>query len=36
MAAKTPHPSAIRMINISVHAAFGIGLYLGVILIYSF
>ena len=33
MAAKAPHPSATRIINISGHAAFGFGLYLGAILI---
>jgi len=32
-AARTPHPSVTRIINISGHAAFGVGLYLGVILI---
>jgi hypothetical protein len=29
-AAKTPHPSITRIINVSGHAAFGVGLYLGV------
>lgn len=32
-AAKTPHPRVIRIINISVHAVFGFGLYLGALLI---
>jgi len=31
IAAKTPHPRVTRIINISGHAAFGIGLYFGVI-----
>jgi hypothetical protein len=30
-AARTPHPSVTRIINISGHAAFGVGLYLGAI-----
>jgi hypothetical protein len=30
-AARAPNPPAIRVINISVHAAFGLGLYLGAI-----
>lgn len=29
MAARTPKPAAVRAINISVHAIFGLGLYLG-------
>src|SRR5499427_458613 len=28
-AARTPHPSVTRIVNISGHAAFGVGLYLG-------
>jgi hypothetical protein len=28
-AARTPHPSVTRIISISGHAAFGVGLYLG-------
>jgi hypothetical protein len=28
-AAKTPHPNVTRIISISGHAAFGVGLYLG-------
>jgi hypothetical protein len=32
-ATKTPHPNVTRIINVSVHAAFGFGLYLGAILI---
>jgi hypothetical protein len=31
MAARAPHPSVVRIVNISVHAVFGIGLYLGAI-----
>jgi hypothetical protein len=31
MAARTPKPTAVRTINISVHAVFGCGLYLGAI-----
>ena len=31
MASRTPHPATVRAINMSVHAAFGIGLYLGTI-----
>ena len=31
MAARAPHPAAVRAINASVHAVFGIGLYLGAI-----
>jgi hypothetical protein len=30
-AARMPHPSVIRIINVSGHAAFGVGLYLGAI-----
>ena len=30
-AARTPHPSVTRIINISGHAVFGVGLYLGAI-----
>ena len=30
-AAKTPHPSVTRIISISGHAAFGVGLYFGAI-----
>lgn len=29
MATHTPHPAVVRIVNISVHAVFGIGLYLG-------
>ncbi len=29
MAARTPNPAAVRAINVSVHAVFGLGLYLG-------
>lgn len=29
MAARTPRPAAVRTINLSVHAVFGLGLYLG-------
>jgi len=29
MAARTPKPAAVRAVNVSVHAIFGIGLYLG-------
>jgi hypothetical protein len=29
MAARTPKPAAVRVLNISVHTWFGIGLYLG-------
>jgi hypothetical protein len=32
-AAKTPRPSVARIISVSGHAAFGVGLYLGVIAI---
>jgi len=32
-AARTPHPSVTRIINVSGHAAFGVGLYLGAVLI---
>jgi hypothetical protein len=32
-AAKTPHPNVARIISVSGHAAFGVGLYLGAILI---
>ena len=31
MAARTPNPAAVRAINVSVHAAFGVGLYLGAV-----
>ena len=31
MAARTPNPLAIRAINVSGHAVFGIGLYLGAV-----
>ena len=31
MAARMPKPAATRAINVSVHAAFGVGLYLGAI-----
>lgn len=31
MASRAPRPAAIRAINVSVHAAFGVGLYLGAI-----
>jgi Protein of unknown function (DUF2938) len=31
VAARAPHPPAMRAINVSVHAVFGIGLYLGAI-----
>ncbi|SRR6266446_2761406 len=31
MAAHTPNPAAVRLINVSVHAVFGFGLYLGAI-----
>lgn len=31
MAARAPHPTVIRVVNVSVHAAFGVGLYLGAI-----
>ena len=31
MAARTPKPEAVRAVNISVHAAFGLGLYLGAV-----
>jgi Protein of unknown function (DUF2938) len=31
MAAHVPRPGATRAINVSVHAVFGIGLYLGAI-----
>jgi hypothetical protein len=31
MAARAPRPTAVRAVNVSVHTAFGIGLYLGVI-----
>jgi Protein of unknown function (DUF2938) len=31
LAARTPHPSVARIISISGHAAFGVGLYLGAI-----
>lgn len=31
MAARTPKPAAVRAINISVHAIFGLGLYLGAV-----
>jgi Protein of unknown function (DUF2938) len=30
-AARAPHPNVTRIINISGHAAFGVGLYLGII-----
>jgi hypothetical protein len=30
-AARTPHPSVTRIINVSGHAAFGVGLYLGAV-----
>jgi hypothetical protein len=28
-AARMPHPAAVRVVNVSVHAVFGLGLYLG-------
>ena len=31
MAARTPNPAAVRLINVSVHAVFGLGLYLGAV-----
>lgn len=31
MASRAPHPATVRAINVSVHAAFGVGLYLGAI-----
>ena len=31
MSTLTPHPGAMRAVNVSVHAVFGIGLYLGAI-----
>lgn len=31
VAARAPHPNVTRIINISGHAAFGVGLYLGAI-----
>ncbi len=31
MAARTPNPAAVRLINGSVHAVFGLGLYLGAV-----
>jgi len=31
MAARTPNPATVRAINVSVHAVFGLGLYLGAI-----
>ena len=31
MTARTPKPEAVRAVNISVHAAFGLGLYLGAV-----
>jgi len=31
MAARTPNPAAVRAINVSVHAVFGLGLYLGAV-----
>ncbi|HEV2549453.1 MAG TPA: DUF2938 family protein [Stellaceae bacterium] len=35
MAARTPKPVAVRIINVSVHAVFGLGLYLGAVAILS-
>ena len=32
-AARTPHPGVTRIISMSGHAAFGVGLYFGAILI---
>jgi hypothetical protein len=32
IAARAPNPRAVRAINVSVHAAFGLGLYLGAVL----
>jgi hypothetical protein len=31
MAARTPNPAAVRAINVSMHAVFGMGLYLGAV-----
>jgi hypothetical protein len=31
IAARTPNPAAVRAINVSVHAVFGLGLYLGAV-----
>ena len=31
VAARTPRPAVIRAVNVSVHAAFGVGLYLGAV-----
>ena len=31
MAARMPNPTAVRIVNVSVHAAFGSGLYLGIV-----
>jgi len=31
MASRTPKPSVVRAINFSVHAVFGVGLYLGAV-----
>jgi hypothetical protein len=31
MASRTPKPAAVRIMNVSVHAVFGIGLYLGAV-----
>ena len=30
-AARMPHPAAVRVVNVSVHAVFGLGLYLGAV-----
>jgi len=32
MAARTPHPGLTRAINVSVHAVFGLGLYVGAVI----
>jgi hypothetical protein len=31
IAARAPHPVAVRAVNVSVHAVFGLGLYLGAV-----
>jgi hypothetical protein len=31
IAARTPNPAAVRLINVSVHTVFGLGLYLGAV-----